>query len=61
LIKFIAFFFGEFARIYQSLKINECFATNIKLSSNVLNFVLKNNIRLIYSVTSVSLRKKRSI
>jgi hypothetical protein len=32
----------EFIKV---LKINECFATNIKLSSNVFNFVLNNNIR----------------
>ena len=56
------FHFGEFARIYQSFKnVNECFSSNIQGTSNVFNFALKNNIRLIYSVTSVSLRKKRSI
>jgi UDP-glucose 4-epimerase len=50
------FHFGEFARIYQSFKkINECFASNIEGSSNVFNFALKNNIRLIYSATSASL------
>ena len=53
------FHFGEFARIYQSFKkINECFASNIEGSSNVFNFALKNNIRLIYSVTSASLGNK---
>jgi UDP-glucose 4-epimerase len=50
------FHFGEFARIYQSFKkINECFTSNIEGSSNVFNFALKNNIRLIYSATSASL------
>jgi len=50
------FHFGEFARIYQSFKkINECLASNIEGSSNVFNFALKNNIRLIYSATSASL------
>ena len=53
------FHFGEFARIYQSFKkINECFASNIEGSSNVFNFALKNNIRLIYSATSASLGNK---
>ena len=50
------FHFGEFARIYQSFKkVNECFRSNIEGSSNVFNFALKNNIRLIYSATSASL------
>jgi UDP-glucose 4-epimerase len=50
------FHFGEFARIYQSFKkINECFSSNIEGSSNVLNFALKNKIKLIYSATSASL------
>ena len=53
------FHFGEFARIYQSFKkINQCFASNIEGSSNVFNFALKNNIRLIYSATSASLGNK---
>jgi UDP-glucose 4-epimerase len=53
------FHFGEFARIYQSFKkINECFASNIEGTSNVFNFALKNNIRLIYSATSASLGNK---
>jgi UDP-glucose 4-epimerase len=53
------FHFGEFARIYQSFKkINECFASNIEGSSNVINFSLKNKIRLIYSATSASLGNK---
>jgi len=53
------FHFGEFARIYQSFKkINNCFASNIEGSSNVFNFALKNNIRLIYSATSASLGNK---
>jgi UDP-glucose 4-epimerase len=53
------FHFGEFARIYQSFKkVNECFSSNIKGSSNVFNFTLKNKIRLIYSATSASLGNK---
>jgi UDP-glucose 4-epimerase len=53
------FHFGEFARIYQSFKkINECFTSNIEGSSNVFNFALKNNIKLIYSATSASLGNK---
>jgi UDP-glucose 4-epimerase len=53
------FHFGEFSRIYQSFKkINECFASNIEGSSNVINFSLKNKIRLIYSATSASLGNK---
>jgi UDP-glucose 4-epimerase len=53
------FHFGEFARIYQSfIKINECFSSNIEGSSNVFNFALKNNVRLIYSATSASLGNK---
>jgi UDP-glucose 4-epimerase len=53
------FHFGEFARIYQSFKkVNECFNSNIEGSSNVFNFALKNNIRLIYSATSASLGNK---
>ena len=53
------FHFGEFARIYQSFKkINECLTSNIEGSSNVFNFALKNNIRLIYSATSASLGNK---
>ena len=53
------FHFGEFARIYQSFKkINECFSSNIEGSSNVFNFCLKNQIKLIYSATSASLGNK---
>jgi UDP-glucose 4-epimerase len=53
------FHFGEFARIYQSFKkINECFSSNIEVSSNVFNFALKSKIRLIYSATSASLGNK---
>ena len=53
------FHFGEFARIYQSFKnVNKCFSSNIEGSSNVFNYALKNNIRLIYSATSASLGNK---
>jgi UDP-glucose 4-epimerase len=53
------FHFGEFSRIYQSfIKINECFNSNIEGSYNVINFALKNKIRLVYSATSASLGNK---
>jgi UDP-glucose 4-epimerase len=53
------FHLGEFARIYQSFKkIIECFNSNIKGSSNVFDFALKNKIRLIYSATSATLGNK---
>ena len=53
------FHFGEFARIFQSfIKFSECFNSNIIGTNAVLNFCLKNNIKLIYSATSASLGNK---
>lgn len=55
------FHFGEFSRIYQSfLKYNECFNSNILGTNSVINFCLKNNIKLIYSATSASLGKRQN-
>ena len=53
------FHFGEFARIYQSFKkFDECFKSNSIGSNAVFKFCLDNNIKLIYSATSVSLGNK---
>ena len=53
------FHFGEFARIYQSfLFMNECIRSNTIGTNSVLNFCLKNKIKLIYSATSASLGNK---
>ena len=53
------FHFGEFARIYQSFpNMNECINSNTIGTNAVLNFCLKNNIKLIYSATSASLGNK---
>jgi len=53
------FHFGEFARIYQSfLKMNECIDSNSVGTNAVLNFCLKNKIKLIYSATSATLGNK---
>lgn len=50
------FHFGEFSRIYQSfLNIHECLNANSVGTNSVINFCLKNKIRLIYSATSASL------
>ena len=50
------FHFGEFSRIFQSFKkIKECFNSNIEGSLQLFNYVLENNIKLIYSATSASL------
>lgn len=55
------FHFGEFSRIYQSfLNYNQCFNSNILGTNSVINFCLKNNIKLIYSATSASLGKKQN-
>jgi UDP-glucose 4-epimerase len=55
------FHFAEFSRIYQSFNnVNECFASNIKGTNQVINFCLKHNIKIIYSATSASLGKKGS-
>jgi len=53
------FHFGEFARIYQSfIKMNECINSNSIGTNAILNFCLKNKIKLIYSATSASLGNK---
>jgi len=50
------FHFGEFSRIYQSfLNIKKCLNSNSNGTNSVINFCLKNKIRLIYSATSASL------
>jgi len=50
------FHFGEFSRIYQSFgQMNKCLQSNTIGSNAVINFCLKNNIKLIYSATSASL------
>ena len=50
------FHFGEFARIFQSfLQMNKCIQSNTIGTNAVIDFCLKNNIRLIYSATSASL------
>ncbi len=50
------FHFGEFSRIYQSfLNIKKCLKSNSVGTNSVINFCLKNKIRLIYSATSASL------
>ncbi len=53
------FHFGEFARIYQSfINMNECIKSNSIGTNSILNFCLKNKIKLIYSATSASLGNK---
>ena len=53
------FHFGEFARIYQSfLQMDKCIESNSIGTNTVLNFCLKNKIKLIYSATSASLGNK---
>jgi len=53
------FHFGEFARIYQSfLKMNECIDSNTVGTNAVVNFCLKNKIKLIYSATSATFGNK---
>ena len=52
------FHFAEFSRIYQSFKnINSCFSSNITGTNQVIQFCLKNKIKIIYSATSASLGK----
>ena len=51
--------FGEFARIYQSfLQMDKCIESNSIGTNAVLNFCLKNKIKLVYSATSASLGNK---
>ena len=53
------FHFGEFARIYQSfLQMDKCINSNSIGTNAVINFCLKNKIKLIYSATSASLGNK---
>ena len=53
------FHFGEFSRIYQSfLQMNSCIQSNSIGTFAVLDFCLKNKIKLIYSATSASLGNK---
>ena len=53
------FHFGEFARIYQSfLQMDKCIDSNSIGTNAVINFCLKNKIKLIYSATSASLGNK---
>ena len=53
------FHFGEFPRIYQSfLKFEQCVNSNIHGTNEVINFCLKNKIKLIYSATSATLGNK---
>jgi len=50
------FHLGEFSRIAQSFtSTKKCFETNIVGSYNVINFCLKNKIKIVYSATSASL------
>ena len=53
------FHFGEFSRIYQSfLQMDKCIESNSIGTNAVINFCLKNKIKLIYSATSASLGNK---
>jgi len=53
------FHFGEFSRIYQSfLQMDKCIDSNSIGTNAVINFCLKNKIKLIYSATSASLGNK---
>ena len=50
------FHFGEFSRVYQSFsKLEDCLDYNLKGTSEVFKFCLKNKIKVIYSATSASL------
>ena len=53
------FHFGEYSRIYQSfLNMNKCIQSNTIGTNAVIDFCLKNKIKLIYSATSASLGNK---
>ncbi len=53
------FHFGEFSRIYQSFtQMNKCIQSNTIGTNAVIDFCLKNKIKLIYSATSASLGNK---
>lgn len=50
------FHFGEFSRIYQSfLEMDKCINSNTIGTHAIINYCLKNKIKLIYSATSASL------
>ena len=50
------FHFAEFSRIAQSfIKTDKCFESNLKGTYEVIDFCLKNKIKIIYSATSASL------
>ena len=50
------FHFGEFSRIYQSfIHMNKCIQSNSIGTHAVLDFCLKNKVKLVYSATSASL------
>lgn len=52
----VIFHFGEFSRIAQSFKnFENCLRSNLNGSSQVINFCLRNKIKIIYSATSASL------
>ena len=52
----VVFHFAEFSRIAQSFDNHrKCFSSNIVGSYEVINFCLKNKIKIIYSATSASL------
>jgi len=52
----VIFHFGEFSRINQSFKsLKKCVRSNLYGSNQVINFCLKNKIKIIYSATSASL------
>ncbi len=49
----VIFHFGEFSRIYQSfLQIQNCLNYNLTGSFRVINFAMKNKIKIIYSASS---------
>ncbi len=52
----VVFHFAEFSRIAQSFdNIERCFQSNIHGSYEVINFCMRNKIKIIYSATSASL------
>ena len=52
----VIFHFGEFSRITQSFKsFEKCSRSNLNGSNQVINFCLRNKIKIIYSATSASL------
>ena len=52
----VIFHFAEFSRIAQSFDMrDECFQSNMNGSYEVINFCMKNKIKIIYSATSASL------